>query len=93
MLQDADGEPANAAGDSFVIHMDREALNDYPMGKYDVTVEIRDFEKDRLIAWTILGQIRPQIDKVYPLEEIVPALNAIARREVKGKAIIRIRSR
>jgi hypothetical protein len=65
MLQDADGERAKNAGDSFVIHMDREALNDFPMGKYDVTVEIREFEKDRLIAWTILGQIRPQIGHVY----------------------------
>lgn len=65
MLQDADGEPATAVGDSFVIHMDREALNDFPMGKYDVTVEIREFEKDRLIAWTVLGKIRPQIGHVY----------------------------
>ncbi|MBV9513015.1 MAG: polyketide cyclase [Mycobacteriaceae bacterium] len=66
MLQDADGVPVTAAGDSFVVHMDRESLNDFPeLGKYDVTVEIRDFEKDRLIAWTILGQIRPQIGHVY----------------------------
>ena len=65
MLQDADGEPVSRSGDSFVIHMDREALNDFPMGKYDVTVEIREFEKDRLIAWTILGKIRPQIGHVY----------------------------
>ena len=41
MLQDADGERATAVGDTFVIHMDRESLNDYPLGKYDVTVEIR----------------------------------------------------
>src|SRR3546814_5438102 len=34
MLLDATGEPASAAGDTFVIHMDREALNDYPLGKY-----------------------------------------------------------
>src|SRR6202035_223596 len=34
MLQDADGDRAQAVGDSFVVHMDREALNDYPMGKY-----------------------------------------------------------
>src|SRR5215218_4457621 len=61
MLQSADGEPVRQAGDEFVVHMDREALNDYPMGKYDVTVNIREFEKDRLIAWTILGRIRPQI--------------------------------
>ena len=38
MLQDADGEPVTRGGDSFVVHMDREALNDFPMGKYDVTV-------------------------------------------------------
>lgn len=66
MLQDADGDPAGAVGDSFVVHMDREALNDYPqLGKYDVTVNIKEFEKDRLISWTILGQLRPQIGHVY----------------------------
>ena len=65
MLQDADGDPVTAAGDSFVVHMDREALNDFPMGRYDVTVQITEFEPDALIAWTILGQIRPQIGHVY----------------------------
>ncbi len=65
MLMSADGEPAGAVGDSFVVHMDREALNDYPLGRYDVTVRISAFEADREIAWTILGQIRPQIGHVY----------------------------
>lgn len=65
MLQSADGETVTAAGDSFVVHMDRESLNDFPLGEYDVTVEIRDFEKDRLISWTIVGQIKPQIGHVY----------------------------
>jgi hypothetical protein len=66
MLQAADGDAANAVGDSFVVHMDRESLNDYPqLGKYDVTVEIKEFEKDRLIAWTVLGQLRPQIGHIY----------------------------
>ncbi|BDB42704.1 MULTISPECIES: SRPBCC family protein [Mycobacterium] len=66
MLQDADGDPVRAVGDSFVVHMDRESLNDFPqLGKYDVTVEITEFEPDRLIAWTVLGQIRPQIGHVY----------------------------
>lgn len=66
MLQDADGGPVGAVGDSFVVHMDREALGDFPqMGRYDVTVSIREFEPDRLISWTILGQIRPQIGHVY----------------------------
>ena len=39
MLQDASGEPVRAPGDSFTVHMDREALNDFPeLGEYDVTV-------------------------------------------------------
>jgi Polyketide cyclase / dehydrase and lipid transport len=65
MLMDATGEPATEVGDEFVVHMDREALNDYPLGRYDVTVTITTFEQDREIAWTILGQIRPQIGHVY----------------------------
>jgi hypothetical protein len=65
MLIDATGDPVRAVGDTFVVHMDREALNDYPMGKYDVTVTITKFEQDREIAWTILGQIKPQIGHVY----------------------------
>jgi hypothetical protein len=65
MLMDATGDPVTAVGDSFVVHMDRESLNDYPMGLYDVTVTITAFEPDREIAWTILGQIRPQIGHVY----------------------------
>jgi hypothetical protein len=36
-----------------------------PAAIYDVTVTIRRFEPDREIAWTILGQIRPQIGHVY----------------------------
>jgi len=65
MLQSADGEVVTAAGDSFVVHMDREALNDYPLGRYDVTVIIRDFERDRLISWTIEGAIKPPLGHVY----------------------------
>jgi Polyketide cyclase / dehydrase and lipid transport len=66
MLQSAEGERVTAVGDSFVVHMDREALNDYPeLGRYDVTVQIKVFEPDREIAWTILGRIRPQIGHVF----------------------------
>ena len=65
MLQAADGQPVSAVGDSFVVHMDRESLNDYPLGRYDVTVSLSAYEPDREIAWTILGQIRPQIGHVY----------------------------
>ena len=65
MLMDATGDPVKAVGDSFVVHMDRESLNDYPMGHYDVTVHITTFVPDREIAWTIEGQIKPQIGHVY----------------------------
>src|SRR5690349_3249293 len=66
MLQDAEGATVSGVGDRFVVHMDREALNDFPQfGKYDVTVDIKEFEQDRLIAWTVLGQIQPPIGHVY----------------------------
>jgi hypothetical protein len=66
MLMGADGKPVAAVGDSFVVHMDREALNDYPeLGRYDVTVTITRFAPDREIAWTVLGQIRPPLGHVY----------------------------
>ena len=65
MLMDATGEPVTAVGDTFVVHMDREALNDYPLGLYDVTVTITTFVQDREIAWTILGALRPPIGHIY----------------------------
>jgi len=57
MLMDATGEPVGAVGDTFVVHMDREAKNDYPLGRYDVTVSILTYVPDREIAWTVLGQL------------------------------------
>jgi hypothetical protein len=65
MLQSADGEVVRQVGDEFVVHMDREALNDYPMGMYDVTVIITDFQPDALIEWTISGAIQPPIRHKY----------------------------
>ena len=53
MLQDFTGEPAEKVGDTFVIHMDRESLNDVPLGKYDVTVHIIVFDRDKEIAWNL----------------------------------------
>jgi hypothetical protein len=65
MLMGATGERVEAVGDNFVVHMDREALNDYPMGRYDVTVTITTYVPEREIEWTILGEIRPPIGHVY----------------------------
>jgi hypothetical protein len=65
MLMSATGEPVSGVGDSFVVHMDREALNDYPLGEYDVTVNIITYEQDREIAWTIEGVVKPPIGHIY----------------------------
>ncbi|RSN51302.1 SRPBCC family protein [Actinomadura sp. WAC 06369] len=65
MLQSAEGERVAKAGDRFVVHMDRESLNDYPFGKYDVTVMITEFERDAHIQWTIEGLIKPPIRHLY----------------------------
>jgi hypothetical protein len=65
MLMSATGEPVAAVGDSFVVHMDREALNDRPLGLYDVIVTITTFEPDREIGWDIRGTDRPPLGHRY----------------------------
>lgn len=70
MLMDATGDRVKAVGDSFVVRMDREALNDYPLGLYDVTVRIVTFDHDREIAWTVEGQLNLGHVYGYRLEPI-----------------------
>ncbi len=65
MLQSADGPLVEKVGDQFVVHMDRESLNDRPLGKYDVTVMITKFEPDAAIEWMIAGTNLPPIKHVY----------------------------
>lgn len=65
MLQSAEGPRVSREGDRFVVHMDREALGDYDLGRYDVTVIITRFEEDVEIAWTIDGDLKPPIGHVY----------------------------
>jgi hypothetical protein len=50
-LLSSDGDPVAGVGDTFVVHMDREALHDYDLGRYDVTVTITAYEQDRLLEW------------------------------------------
>jgi hypothetical protein len=65
MLMSAEGEPVNGVGERFVVHMDRDALRDFDLGEYDVTVVIKTYERDREIAWTIDGVMQPPIGHVY----------------------------
>ena len=70
MLMSADGSPVTKVDDTFVVHMDREALNDFPLGLYDVSVRIVTFEQDREIAWTIEGRLNIGHVYGYRLEPI-----------------------
>jgi hypothetical protein len=69
MLMGASGARVGAVGDSFIVHMDREALNDYSLGLYDVAVTIVKFAPDREIAWTPRGQLN--LGHIYGYE-LVP---------------------
>ena len=44
----------------------------------------------RLLAWEKAGKLSTHIHAVYPLAQAADALKAIARREVKGKVILRV---
>lgn len=69
MLQSApDTKPFTQVGDKAVIKMDREALGDFPLGKYEAEVVITKLEKDRLIEWTVGGNLDPPIGHVYGYE-------------------------
>jgi hypothetical protein len=70
MLMAASGDRVGGVGDTFVAHMDREALNDYPLGLYDVTVKIVSYEQDREVAWTVEGQLNLGHVYGYKLEPI-----------------------
>ena len=65
MLLAASGDPVTAVGDTFIVHMDRQALNDRPMGRYDVIVTIATMVPDTEIAWTVAGASRPSVGHVY----------------------------
>ncbi|MDQ7810982.1 YbhB/YbcL family Raf kinase inhibitor-like protein [Amycolatopsis sp. A133] len=58
-LMDAEGAPVTRPGDRFVVHMDREALGDVPLGRYDVEVVITKLIPGEEIAWTVEGRVPP----------------------------------
>ena len=70
MLMSASGSPVRSAGDSFVVHMDREALGDHPLGLYDVTVRFVRYEQDKEVAWKVQGNLNLGHVYGYRLEVI-----------------------
>ncbi|RRO13151.1 polyketide cyclase [Saccharopolyspora rhizosphaerae] len=65
MLQSAEGAPVSAVEESFVVHMDREALGDVPLGHYDVEVVFTKVAEPTEIEWTIHGTITPPLGHVF----------------------------
>ena len=54
-----------AVGDSFTIDMDREALGDMPLGKYQVLNVVTKIEPDRLLEWNVGSAERGPLGHVY----------------------------
>jgi NADPH2:quinone reductase len=50
--------------------------------------ELHRANMDQLLAWAASGVLKPHIHRTYRFDEIADALAAIARREVRGKAIL-----
>jgi hypothetical protein len=65
MLMAASGSPVSKVGDTFVMHMDRDALRDMDLGEYDVTVSFVTYQADREIAWTVGMSADQQFGHVY----------------------------
>jgi hypothetical protein len=66
MLMTADdAKPVSAVGEQFVIHMDREALGDMPLGTYDVVNVVTRFEPYTWFEWAVGGMGIDRIGHLY----------------------------
>jgi hypothetical protein len=57
--------PLTGIGDSFVMNMDREALGDIPLGKYQVRNTVTAFVVNELFEWNVGGVDQPPFGHVY----------------------------
>ena len=63
-----DATRLRAVGDSFAMDMDREALGDMPLGKYQVLNTVTGYEPDRLLEWNVGSAERGPLGHVYGYE-------------------------
>jgi hypothetical protein len=69
MLQAApDAAPLRTVGDTFTMDMDREALGDMPLGKYQVVNTVTKIEPDRLLEWSVGSADFGPLGHVYGYE-------------------------
>jgi len=43
-----------------------------------------------LLDWCASGRVQPQIDRTFPLDQAAEALNVLAKRQAKGKIILKL---
>ena len=67
-----DAKRLQAVGDTFTMDMDREALGDLPLGKYQVLNTVTKIEPDRLLEWNVGSAERGPVGHVYGYE-LAPA--------------------
>lgn len=60
-----DATPVTGVGDSFLMNMDREALGDIPLGKYQVRNTVTAFVADETLEWNVGGVDQPPFGHVY----------------------------
>ena len=60
-----DSSPVTGVGDSFIMNMDREALGDIPLGKYQVRNTVTAYVPDELFEWNVGGVDQPPFGHVY----------------------------
>lgn len=63
-----DAKPLREVGDTFAMDMDREALGDIPLGKYQVLNTVTRIEPDRVLEWNIGGFGSGPLGHVYGYE-------------------------
>jgi len=72
LVASPDATRLEAVGDTFSMDMDREALGDLPLGKYQVLNTVTRFERDRLLEWNVGSAERGPLGHVYGYE-LAPA--------------------
>lgn len=69
MLMAAPGaSPVSAVGDVFRMNMDRTALGDIPLGRYETINTVTRIERDALIEWNVAAPGRDPVGHVYGYE-------------------------
>jgi hypothetical protein len=72
LVASPEAKPLTAVGDSFSMDMDRDALGDLPLGKYQVLNIVTRIEPDRLLEWNVGSAERGPLGHVYGYE-LAPA--------------------